>query len=182
MCFAFVEPGVHTAAQGWISEPFQHEQGALDSADLAQGPRQAVLTRIGTELAEDQRGCYGPLLDRCGKADDLFELPFDKFRVEGTPDQRAQRGLLARLLRDVQPFVGQITDARREAEAKQMAQGEDVIGKTGRIRIVLLDPQIGFVIQQAIENMRRIPHRGVYDLGMSRKHEYKTSRRAHCRI
>jgi hypothetical protein len=148
MGFALVEAGVHRPSEGWISEPFQHKQGTLDSADLAEGQRQTVLTRIGTEFAEDQRGRYGTLLDRRGKADDLFELAFDKFRVEGATDQGAQRGPVGGLAGNVRAFVSQIADARREAEAEQVAQSEDVIGETGRVGIVLLDPQIGLVIQQ----------------------------------
>ena len=32
-----------------------------------------------------------------------------------------------------------------------MHQGKDVIGEAGRVGVVLLDPQVGFVIQQAVE-------------------------------
>jgi hypothetical protein len=37
-----------------------------------------------------------------------------------------------------------------------------------RIGIVFFDSQIGFVIKQAIKNMRRIAHRCIDDLGMER--------------
>ena len=71
-----------------------------------------------------------------------------------------------RLARHVKTFVGQIADARSETEAEQVAESEDVIGEAGRIGVVLLDPQVGLVIEQAIENMRRIANGCVDDFGM----------------
>ena len=47
-----------------------------------------------------------------------------------------------------------------------MTKSEDVIRKAGGIGIVLLDPQLGFVIEETIEHMRRIANGGVDDLGM----------------
>ena len=41
-----------------------------------------------------------------------------------------------------------VADARREAEAQEVHQGEDVIGEARRVGVVLLDPQVGFVVQQ----------------------------------
>ena len=81
MGFALVEASGLTPSEGWVSEPFQHKQGALDSADLAQSESKAVLTGIGAELAEDQRGCHRSLLDRSGEPEDPSELPFDEFPI-----------------------------------------------------------------------------------------------------
>jgi hypothetical protein len=44
-----------------------------------------------------------------------------------------------------------------------MTQREDVIAEPGRVGVMRLNPQIGFVMQQAIENVRRIAHGGVDD-------------------
>src|SRR5215831_11716040 len=41
-------------------EPVEHEQCALDPTDFAQGPRQAVLTRISSEALQEQRGARRP--------------------------------------------------------------------------------------------------------------------------
>ena len=41
-----------------------------------------------------------------------------------------------------------------------------MIGEAGGIGVMLLDPQLGLVIEQAIEHMRRIANGGVDDLGM----------------
>jgi hypothetical protein len=34
-----------------------------------------------------------------------------------------------------------------------MHEGEHVIGEASGIRVVLLDPQVGFMVQQAVENI-----------------------------
>jgi hypothetical protein len=43
---------------------------------------------------------------------------------------------------------------------------EHVVGKSGSVGVVLLDPEIRFVIKQAVEHVRCIAHVGVNDLGM----------------
>ena len=86
VCFALVEAGGHTASKCGISEPLQHKQDALDSANLAESGGQTVLTRIGAELAKDQGGCHRSLLDRSGQSNDIAELPFDEFDVDRPAD------------------------------------------------------------------------------------------------
>ena len=41
-----------------------------------------------------------------------------------------------------------------------MAQGEDVIGESAGVGVVLFDAEIGFMIKQPIKDMGRVPHRG----------------------
>ncbi len=45
-------------------------------------------------------------------------------------------------------------------------QGEDVIGEARRVGVMLLDPQVGLVVQQAVEHVGRIAHADVHDLGV----------------
>ena len=47
-----------------------------------------------------------------------------------------------------------------------MAQSEDMVSESGRVGVVLFNPQIGFMIEQPIQNMRCIPHRGIDDFGV----------------
>ncbi len=54
-----------------------------------------------------------------------------------------------------------VADARREAEA-EVHQGEDVIGEARRAGVMLLDPQVGLVVQQAVEHVGRIAHADVH--------------------
>ena len=46
---------------------------------------------------------------------------------------------------------------------------KDMVSEAGRVSVVLLDSQIGFVIKRAIKNMRRIAHRCINDLRMGRR-------------
>ena len=65
----------------------------------------------------------------------------------------ASRRISSQWARDVELGVAQVADARREAEAQEVHQGEDVIGEARRVGVVLLDPQVGFVVQQAVEHV-----------------------------
>ncbi len=48
----------------------------------------------------------------------------------------------------------------------EVHQGEDVIGEARRVGVMLLDPQVGLVVQQAVEHVGRIAHADVHDLGV----------------
>ena len=57
---------------------------------------------------------------------------------------------------DIKPLVGEIADAGREAESQQAAERKDMIGEAGRVGVVLLDPQVGLMVEKAVENVRGI--------------------------
>jgi hypothetical protein len=44
-----------------------------------------------------------------------------------------------------------------------------MIGKSSRIGVVLHDRQLGLVVEQTIEHMRRIPHGGIDDLSVKER-------------
>ena len=56
LLLAFVEADVAAAPQFRVLQPVQREQRSLELSELAQRERQAVLPRIGRELAQDD-GC-----------------------------------------------------------------------------------------------------------------------------
>ena len=68
-------------------------------------------------------------------------------------------------VRKVELCVAQIADARCEAEAEQVHEGEDVIGEAGGIGVVLLDPQVRLMVEQAVEHIGGIAYTDVDDLG-----------------
>ncbi len=41
-----------------------------------------------------------------------------------------------------------------------MAQGEDMIGESASVGVMLFDAEIGFMIKQPIKDMGRVPHGG----------------------
>ena len=73
---------------------------------------------------------------------------------------------MVRFPRHVEPLVGEVCDARSKREAEQVAQAEDVIGEAGGVGEMLFDAQLGFVIEQAVENMGGVANGRVDDLGV----------------
>ncbi len=57
----------------------------------------------------------------------------DVLDVERAADHGFQRVIGGVALRDVELGVAQVADARREAEAQEVHQGEDVIGEARRV-------------------------------------------------
>ncbi len=66
----------------------------------------------------------------------------------------------------VQAPGGDVRDARRETEAKQVAQREDMIGDAAPIGMVALDREIRAMVEQAIEDVRCFAGTGRDDPGM----------------
>lgn len=58
---AFVEVGIGAAMQICVIEPVEHEQGAFDPPDLAQGAGDRILAWIASELAQHHRCANGEL-------------------------------------------------------------------------------------------------------------------------
>jgi len=80
MRFTLVEADLGAALQIGIQNPVDHEQRALDAADLAQSRGKFVLPRIGGELAQNLAGRDTPGRDGGGDAQDVgpvggLELP-----------------------------------------------------------------------------------------------------------
>ncbi len=44
-----------------------------------------------------------------------------------------------------------------------------MIGEARRVGVVLLDAQVGLVVQQAVEHVGRVAHADVHDLGVERR-------------
>ena len=52
-------------------------------------------------------------------------------------------------------WLGQVRQPRAEAETKESAQDEDVVGSAAGVRVMRVDPQSRAVVQQAIEDIGR---------------------------
>jgi len=52
----------------------------------------------------------------------------------------------------VEALVGEIANTRSEAEAERVAEGEEVIGETGGVGVVLFDPQVGLMVEKTVEH------------------------------
>ncbi len=89
--------------------------------------------------------------------------------VQGAAYHRPQRRVGLHALRHIQPGFTEVADAWCEAEAQQVHQGEDVIGEASRVGVVLLDPQVGLVVQQAVEHIGGVAHADIHHAGAERR-------------
>ncbi len=92
----------------------------------------------------------------------------DLLGVERRAYQALQRRVTGRFLDGGEPLVGQVADAGGEPVAQEMAQREDMVGKSGGVGVMLLDAEVGLVVEQTVEYVRGVTDRGVDDLGMER--------------
>ena len=88
------------------------------------------------------------------------------WRLDGRDGSRGARPVAVGI---IVAFVGQITDARGELESKWVKQCKDVVGEAGRIGVVLLDSELGFVVEEPVEHMSGVAHIGVDHLGVERR-------------
>ena len=84
----------------------------------------------------------------------------DLFFVHDPTDERGERRIAGRLLHGIKTRVAKVANARGKAEPQQVTQGENVIGESAGVGVMLFDAKIGFMIEQPIKDMGRVPRRG----------------------
>ena len=151
---ALVELAAGVAPQLRVFDPIEREQRALQPAQLAQRRGDAVLPRIGGQLAHDQRRRYRAGPDRGGDPQDFRPVGADQRDVDAAGDQRFERRIGRRLGEAVEPAVLQIRDARRELKAEQGAEREDVIGIAAAVGVVAADRDLALVIKRPSRTCR----------------------------
>ena len=166
---ALVQPGIDAAAQLHALQPVQHEQRALDAAQLTQGHRQTVLPWVAAQFPQHQRGRHGALLDGRDQAQDFIPMGTNLFDVQCATNHWFKCLIDGITLWDIELGVPQVADARREPKAQEVHQAKDVIGKARRVGVVLLDAQVGLVVQQAIQHIGRVAHADIDHLGAERR-------------
>jgi hypothetical protein len=77
----------------------------------------------------------------------------DQGDVDAPGDQRLKRRVVGGLAEDVEAAVLQVGDARREAEAEQGAQREDVLGIAAAVGVVARGGGLAPVVEQAVEDV-----------------------------
>ena len=63
-------------------------------------------------------------------------------------------------------MVPEVADARRKSKPQHVARPEHLIGEAGGIRVMLLDPEVGVVTEEAIQHVQRVANGGVDHLRM----------------
>ncbi len=91
----------------------------------------------------------------------------DECGVDAPADQRLQCRVIVGLAGNVEALIGEASDAWGEPVAEEMGEGEDVVGETGSVGSVLLDPEVGFVVEQSVENMGTVSDGGGDDYANS---------------
>lgn len=166
---ALVEADLNAAPKLYVLKPFQSKKATFDPAKFPHSHGQAILTRVAAELAKHKRSGHGSLLDGSGKSPNLVPVTSDMLRVDrSSGESRKGRVLLLRSRRNEYHLVRQIADTRRESESQEVHEREEMIREASSIGIVLLDPQVRFVIEQAIQDVRGIAHADVDDFRMER--------------
>jgi hypothetical protein len=127
------------------------------------------LARIGGETTQDCRRRNGSGLDRSRQAQDLVPIFGDDAQVDNAPDQRIEGPIIRAGSGDIEPAVGEVANARREAESQEVAEAEHVIDGASRVGVVLTDIERAFVVHEAVENMGGLAGVGGDDLGIERR-------------
>ena len=124
------------AAQRWILQPVEREQGPLDPSDLAKRQGEAVLAWIGTQPPQHQRRRHGPSSDRCRQPEDVIPMSPDQHLVDSARDERLQRWPSGGGAKRIKPTVMEIGNARREAKAQEVAERKHVVGNSATVGVV----------------------------------------------
>ena len=93
-------------------------------------------------------------------------MRLDVVDIDDATDQRLENALRPLPGQQIETTVLQVAKARREAKAKEVAHAEDVVGCTARIGIVLLDIEAGLMVEQTVEDVRRLARGGRDHLGV----------------
>ena len=154
--FALVQLLAGFAAQLRFADPVEREQRALQPPQFPQCGGHPVLPRIGRELAHDKRRRDRAGADRGDDAQDVRPVRPDEGDVNAAGDHRLKRRIGGWLAEAVEPTMLEIRDARRELEAKQAAQREDMVGIAAAIGVVPSRRNLTLVIEQCVPHAQRL--------------------------
>ena len=166
---AFIEASIGAPPQGWIADPVEREERAVQTTDFLERLGEHVLTGIGGEAAQDRRRRYGAGLDRSRQTEDFVPILGDDAEIDNAANQRIERFVARACADDIKPAVGEIADTWRKQESQELAKTEHVIDRAGGVGVVLADVDRAFVVHEPVENMRRLAGVRRDDLGMERR-------------
>ena len=166
--FALVEAETGAPTQFGIAVPAEHEQRSFYPADVPQGDRQSVLSWISGQLLQHGRGLDRARSDRRRETKDFAPIGLDVIGVDKPADKRGENGRRNSAGEQVQSAIFDIPQSRGKAEAQHVAKAEHVVSRPARIGVMFLDPKAALVVQQAIEDVRRLARGRGDNLGMIR--------------
>lgn len=150
---ALVEADLGTPLHVRVEDPLYNKECPLHAANLPQRNRQIVLAWIGGKLAEqlarlDLAGSHGR-----GAVEQGGPVRDDQFFADLATDQFAQILGCPCGIEHVKALRRQIADAQDKAVSEHAAGPEQVIGKAGRIGILLTNLTTGLIHQQAVKDV-----------------------------
>ena len=92
----------------------------------------------------------------------------DQLDIDPPGDQGFERRIVGRLAEAVETPVLQVRNARRELEAEQGAECEDMVGIAAAVGVVAADCNVALVIEQRVQHMQRLARRRRDQLGEER--------------
>ena len=110
-----------------------------DPSDFAESDGQFVLAKIGRELSQQLAGRQDATGQGGSNPQDVRPVPHDDVLPDFVAGQSDQGFRDASGLEDMQPFRRQVPDARDESIAEQGCGGEDMVGETAGVGVLLAD-------------------------------------------
>ena len=139
MGLALVQAGVGPALHIGVEQPVDHEGRSLDPSDFAESDGQFLLARIGRELSQQLVGRKGATGQGASNPQDVRPVAHDHVLPDFVAGQSDQGFRNASGLEDMPPFRRQVPDAREEPIAEQGCDGEDMVGETAGVGLLLAD-------------------------------------------
>ena len=158
--FRPVQAGVGPALHVGVEQPVDDEERSIDPSDFAESDGQFVLSGIRGELAQQLAGRKDAAGQGGGNPQDVRPVAHDHFLQDFVAGQSGQGFRNASELEDMQPFRRQVPDAGDEPIAGQGCDGEDMIGETAGVGVLLTDAPPSPGHQQPVENIGRFIDRG----------------------
>ena len=160
MSLALVQAGVGPALHIGVELPVDDEERSFDPSDFSESDGQFVLARIGRELSQQLTRRKDPAGQGGSNPQDIRPVAHDHVLPDFVSGQSDQGFRNASGLEDMQPFRRQVPDARDEAIAEQGCGGEDVVGETAGVGVLLADAPPSPGHQQPVEDIGRLVDRG----------------------
>ena len=90
-------------------------------------------------------------------------------QVDHAADQGIERFVSLARVDDIEPSVGEVANARREAESQEVAEAEHMIDRAGGVGVVLANVDRAFMVHEPVEDMRGLAGVRGDDLGIERR-------------
>ena len=124
--------------------------------------------RLDHQVAPMAPRCNRAVPDRGSQSENFIPLGQEVRLLDRPADQGGQPRIGAIPIREVELLVRQIPDPGRKTVPQEVAHPKDVVGVAGGVRVVLLDPKVRLMVEQAVQDIGGIPGRGVDDLAVER--------------